>query len=30
LAHFPEIEFRNFAENRFLFELQEICRSEKH
>jgi len=29
LAYFPEIEFRNFAENRFYFELREICRSKK-
>ena len=25
LAHFPDIEFGNFAENRFFFELREIA-----
>jgi len=29
LDHFPEIEFRNFAENRFYFELQEIAVQKK-
>ena len=29
LAHFPEIEFQNFAENRFYFELQEIAVQKK-
>jgi len=29
LAHFPETEFRNFAENRFYFELQEITVQKK-
>ena len=29
LAHFPEIECRNFAENQFYFELQEITVQKK-